>query len=255
VASEYLFMLVILALVVLTILIGVFAHVSRDQRRIMRAVFERLNFSRHAGRRPSGPETRPVKQDSVREPITEKDSEAELARLKSVIRERKQLALETDIPHHLWGLYKIHFLSNSNQSLEPFIKEDEWYKVKTVRISSQNGLREFEFELKGARYRFTDDEERQGWSDNIKNFSLFLYDEKNVCLIEIPMKVRIDKWGSNYSVLSDGPKAFIPGDWIKDFISVKLKHQHLRNKEIRAQKHKERLSEIEDLRDRFGLWE
>ena len=72
-------------------------------------------------------------------------------------------------------------------------------------------------------------------------------------LIEIPRKMRIDKWGRNYSILSDGPNAFLPGGWINDFISVTLKHQHIRNQEIRAQKHQERLSEIEGLKGRFGI--
>ena len=83
--------------------------------------------------------------------------------------------------------------------------------------------------------------------------SLYLYDDSDRCLIEIPMKVKIDKWGRNYSVLSEGPNAFLPGDWVSDFINVKLKHQRIHNQEIREQKHQERLWEIEDLKDRFGI--
>ncbi|NNJ78761.1 MAG: hypothetical protein HKP19_05830 [Xanthomonadales bacterium] len=253
--SEHIFVLVIVGVVALAGLIGAAVHVGRNPRSIAGAILNRLNTARTAGRRSSHSKAPTGSKAGTRELISEADSQAELKRLKAVIEERKRLALETDISHHLWGLYKIHFRSTATQSLDPFIDEDEWYKVKTVRVSSQNGLREFEFELKGARYTFTDDEERQGWSDNIKYFSLSLYDSGKVCMIEIPMKLRVDKWGSNYSISSDGPRAFIPGDWIKDFISVKLKHQHLRNREMRAQKHKERLSEIEDLKDRFGIWD
>jgi hypothetical protein len=67
------------------------------------------------------------------------------------------------------------------------------------------------------------------------------------------MKVRVDRWGRNYSISSDGPDAFLPGDWINDFINATLKQQRIRNQEIRAQKHQERLWEIEDLKDRFGI--
>jgi hypothetical protein len=107
--------------------------------------------------------------------------------------------------------------------------------------------------LQGAKYQFVDDEEKQGWRENIKFFSLFLYDDSDRCLIEIPMKMRVDKLGRNYSILSDGPKAFLPGGWLNDFVNVTLIHQHIRNQEIRAQKHQERLFEIEDLKDRFGI--
>jgi hypothetical protein len=255
VPSEHIFLLAIVGIVALAGLIGAAVHVSRNSRGIASSILDRLTFVRGARRRPSHSKAPTGAEAGSKELVSEADSQAELERLKAVIEERKRLALETDISHHLWGLYKIHFRSTATQSLDPFIDEDEWYKVKTVRVSSQNGLREFEFELKGARYTFADDEERQGWSDNIKYFSLSLYDSGKLCLIEIPMKLRVDKWGSNYSISSDGPRAFIPGDWIKDFISVKLKHQHLRNREMRAQKHKERLSEIEDLKDRYGIWD
>lgn len=255
VTSESVFVIVIVGLVALTAVIAAAVHVSRNPRRFARLVSKRLNIARRARRRPSRAASSPDGESSAGKAISEADAEAELKRLQAVIEERKRMAMETDISHHLWGLYKIHFRSAAAQSLDPFIEEDEWYKVKTVRVSNQNGLREFEFELKGARYTFTDNEERQGWSDNIKYFSLFLHDAKRTCLIEIPMKLRVDKWGSNYSISSEGPRAFIPGDWIKDFISVKLKHEHLRNREIRAQRHQERLSEIEDLKDRFGIWD
>ncbi len=59
--------------------------------------------------------------------------------------------------------------------------------------------------------------------------------------------------GRSYSILSDGPRAFLPGDWVNEFIRVKLKHQRLQSQEIRDQKHQERLWEIEDLKDRFGI--
>jgi hypothetical protein len=125
--------------------------------------------------------------------------------------------------------------------------------VKILQVSTQNGLNEFEFELKGAKYKFVDDEEKQGWRMNSKIFSLFLYDDSDRCLIEIPMKMKVDSSGRNYSILLGGPNAFIPGDWINDFIKVKLKHQSIRNHEIREQKHQERLFEIKDLKDRFGF--
>ena len=125
--------------------------------------------------------------------------------------------------------------------------------MKILKVRTENDLNKLEFELKGDKYRFIDDEETQGWSLNQKTFSLFLYDETGRCLIEIPMKLRVDSSGRNYSVASGGPEAFLAGDWIKDFINVKLKHQSIRNQEIRAQKHQERLREIEDLKGRFGI--
>jgi hypothetical protein len=185
----------------------------------------------------------------------EEKTKAELSRLRKRIEERKQVAQETDITHHLWGLYKIIFLSAEQSSLNQQIQDDEWYAVKIQRARSGDGLNEFEFELKGASYKFVDDEERQGWSDNLKYFSLFLYDASGRCLIEVSMKVRVDKMGRSYSVMSDGPKAFLPGDWMNDFINVKLKNQSIRNRETRSQKHQERLREIEDLKDRFGIWD
>lgn len=250
--SEQLFLVV---LVVFAVIVGVILYTSKNGQRIKRVIFDRLHTSFDMQRRkPQVPEQR-VTASEGEDLISEKNSTIELERVKKVIEDRKRIAMEADISHHLWGLYKNHFLFTSDQSLEPHIPDGEWYNVKTLRTSNQDGLNEFEFELKGARYKFVDDEERQGWSDKIKFFSLFLYDDANRCLIEIPMKVRVDKLGRNYSISSDGPRAFLPGGWIKDFISVKLKHQRLHNQAIRAQKHRERLSEIEDLKDRFGIWD
>jgi hypothetical protein len=176
-----------------------------------------------------------------------------LERLQKLIEDRKQLAMDTDISHHLWSLYKNHFRFTSPQSLDPYNQDGDWYGVKILQASTKNNLNKFEFELKGAKYKFIDDEENRYWSDNVKLFSLFLYDESDHCLIEIPMKVKTDKWGRKYSLLSGGPKAFLTGGWTNDFTNATLIHQSIRNKEIRAQKHQERLWEIEDLKDRFGI--
>ena len=137
--------------------------------------------------------------------------------------------------------------------MDRLLQEGEWYSVKILRASTRNGLNEFEFTLQGANYKFIDDEENQGWGDKTKFFSLFLHDDSGRCIIEVPMKVTIDKGGRNYSVLSGGPKAFLPGRWVNDFINVKLKQQRIYNQEIREQKHQERLWEIDDLKKRFGI--
>jgi hypothetical protein len=150
-------------------------------------------------------------------------------------------------------LYKNHFRFTNPQSLDPLNQDGEWYGVKILQVSIKNNLNKFEFELNGAKYKFIDDEENRNWSDKVKFFSLFLYDDSDHCLIEIPMKVKVDRWGRKYSVLSGGPKAFLPGGWTNDFINATLINQSIRKKEIRAQKHQERLWEIEDLKDRFGI--
>jgi hypothetical protein len=253
--SEQLFVLVIVAIAAITVSVGSIMYAYVNRHRIKRVIFDRLHTASDSQqRKPLVPDPF-VTGDEPEDLISEEDSETELKRLKKLIEDRKRIAKDIDISHHLWGLYKHHFRFASAQSSDPYINGSEWYNVKTLRSSAQDGLNEFEFELKGARYRFVDDEERHGWSDNIKFFSLFLYDDSNRCLIEIPMKVRVDKLGRSYSISSDGPNAFLPGGWIKDFISVKLKQQSLHNRAIRAQKHRERLSEIRDLKDRFGIWE
>jgi len=179
-------------------------------------------------------------------------SEAELERLQGLIRDRKQIAWKSDISHHLWNLYKNQFRSSA-QSSDRNLPEGKWYDLKFLQASSGNGQNCFEFELNGVRYTFIDDEEKQGWCENMKYFSLYLYDDSDHCLIEVPIKLRVDRWGSNYSVSSESPTAFLPGDWINDFIKTTLKHQSIRNQEIRAQKHQERLWEIKELKDRFGI--
>jgi hypothetical protein len=67
------------------------------------------------------------------------------------------------------------------------------------------------------------------------------------------MKTTVDGLDRKYLFASGGPRAFLSGSWINDFIYVNLKHQRMRNQEIRAQKHQERLFEIEELKDRFGI--
>lgn len=251
-SGETLFALVIVVVVIFGIAI---VQLGKHQQRIRRLVLDRLDaLSRILRRREDEPDGSVVGSRS-KAVSDEEESRAELKRLQRLIEDRKQVARETDISYHLWGLYRDHFLGDGQHSTDRFSRNGEWYDVTIHRAGENNGLNEFEFELKGDRYRFVDDEEAQGWCETIKLFSLYLYDGSGRCLIEIPMKVRVDKRGRAYSIVSDGPKAFLPGDWINDFINVKLKNQSIRNREIRAQKHKERLSEIEDLRDRFGIWE
>jgi hypothetical protein len=250
--SEQLFVLVIVVIVVIVVIMVATMQVRKNRHRIKRMIFDRLNISPEAGqRKPHEPE-QPF-TDSEPTVMTAEESKIELETLRKLIEDRKQVAMDTDISYHLWGLYKSLLQHTRPQSLDRYIQGGEWYDVKILQVSTQNGLNEFEFELKGAKYKFVDDEEKQGWRMNSKNFSLFLYDDSDRCLIEIPMKMKVDSSGRNYSISSGGPNAFIPGDWINDFINVKLKHQSIHNQEIRAQKHQERLFEIEDLKNRFGF--
>lgn len=183
----------------------------------------------------------------------EERSEAELKALLRRIEDRKQIARDTDLLHHLWGFYAIFFRNEDSPLVGASTSAGKWYDVKVTQVDSHDGLNEYRFELMGGRYRFVDDEDRHGWCENYKFFSLYLYDDEDRCLVEVPIKRKVDKRGSTFSIATGGPKAFLPGDWIHNFINVKLKHQYLRNQDIRAQKHQERLWEIEDLRGRFGI--
>lgn len=208
-------------------------------------ILDRVNIS------PKGEQR--MRNEPERSVTAEEKSKAELEKLQRIIEDRKRIARETDVSYHLWELYRSFFRGPDPQSLDPMVHDGEWYDVKTLKVSTRNGLNEFEFELQGRKYRFVDDEERQGWRENLKYFSLFLYDDSDRCLIEIPMRMRVDSEGRDYAILLDGPTAFLPGHWINDFINVRLKHQSIRNHEIRSQKHRDRLREIEDLKTRFGI--
>lgn len=247
--SELLFVLVILAVVLI-----VFAaiQISKNRHRVKRAILNRLKTIPWSWRGKATGAERPLTQLDHRV-LTAEESEAELDRLQRLIEDRKRVARNADLPHHLWGLYKNLLRYTHTQSPDPSIQDGHWYDVKLLQVKTHSGLHKIEFELKDTKYKFVNDEENQNWADRTKFFSLSLYDDSGRCLVEVPMKLKIDKWGRNYSVLSDGPKAFLPGDWVSDIINVKLKHQSLRNQEIRAQKHQDRLSEIEDLKDRFGI--
>jgi hypothetical protein len=247
--SELLFVLLIVVIVGVVVAI---MQVSKNRHWIKRVILDRLNMSHEAGRRKPREPEQPF-AESEPKVLTAEESKAELERLQKLIEDRKQIAWETDISHHLWGLYKSLLPYISPHSLDSYIQDGEWYDVNILQVSAQNGLNTFEFELKGAKYKFVDDEEQQGWRENMKIFSLFLYDDADRCLIEIPMRMNVDSSGRRYSISSNGPKAFLLGDWINDFINVKLKHQSMRNQEIRAQKHQERLCEIENLKSRFGI--
>lgn len=247
--SEQLFVLVILAIVVIVVAA---IQISKGRHRIKRVLLSLLKTIPRAWQRKAPGVEGPLAQLDPRA-LTAEESEAELDRLQRLIEDRKQIARNADLPHHLWGLYKNLLRYTHTESLDPSVQDGRWYDVKILQVKTQSGLHEIEFELKDAKYKFVNDEENQNWSDRTKYFSLFLYDDSDRCLVEVPMKLKVDRWGRNYSVLSDGPKAFLPGDWVSDIINVKLKHQSLRNREIRAQKHQDRLSEIEDLKDRFGI--
>jgi len=246
------FMLVIMVVIVPVIAVGAFL-LGKHRDRIRRRVLDRLRTRFGAGQ-PASPEPeRRFVPDGPRVLSEEERSLAELERLQRIIAGRKKIAWESDISYHLWGFYKDHLRNADPGYLDRHAPEGEWYEVRVLKAGAQNGLRRAEFDLKGARYVFVDDEERHAWTDKIKLFSLSLHDDSGRCLIEIPIKVRVDRWGSHYSVVSDGPNAFRPGDWVSDFVNVILKHQSLRNREIREQKHRDRLWEIEELKDRFGI--
>ena len=243
---------IIVGIMLIMVTMVAIKQLSKSRHRNKRAVLGQLNISPQAGQRKTNEPGQPF-TESEPKVLTAEESEAELERLQKFIEGQKQIAWNTDISHHLWDLYKNLLPRTSPHSWDGYIQDGEWYDVKILQASTQDGLSKLEFELKGARYTFIDDEEKQGWRDLMKFFSLFLYDDSDRCLIEIPMKMKVDSEGSHYSILSGGPNAFLPGGWISDFIKVKLKHQRIRNQEIRAQKHQERLDEIEELKARFGI--
>ena len=226
-------------------------QISKNRLQIKRWILNRFNVGSKVGPAESW---EPGRSDAERgsSDLTPEESKAELQRLHKFVEVQKQIAWDTDIAYHLWGLYRTLFRPSGAHPLERYVEDGEWYKVKILKASSNDGLNQYEFELKGARYKFVDDEERQDWHVKMKLFSLFLYDESGRCLIQIPMKMIIDGLGSSYAIAAGGPKAFLSGSWINDFINVELKHQSMRNQEIREEKHRERLCEIEDLKNRFG---
>lgn len=228
-ASEQLLILAIVVIVVITVAI---VQVRKNRHRIKRVVLE---------------------WSEPRVPTAEEMSKAELERIQELIKDRKQIAGKTDISYHLWSLYISHFRCSSPQSMDHKNQDGKRYDLKILQVSTKNNLNKFEFELNGTKYKFVDDEEKQSWRIHMKYFSLFLYDDSDRRLIDIPIKLRVDGEGKSYSIGSDAPKAFLPGGWINEFIYASLKHQSIRNQEIRAQKHQERLWEIEDLKDRFGI--
>ncbi len=242
----------LLIVIVVAVIVAAIILVRKNQQRIKRIILDRFNVSPKAGRRTPPEPEQPFTGSETRV-LTAEQSEAELERLQKLIEDRKQIARDTDISHHIWGLYKSLLRYTSPHSLDRYIQDGAWYNVKILRVSNKSGLNEFEFELKGAKYKFVDDEEKQGWRVSTKLFSLFLYDDSDRCLIEIPMKTHVHSEGRQYSISSDGPNAFLPGGWINDFINVKLKHQSIHNQEIREQKHQERLSEIKELKERYGI--
>lgn len=248
--GELLFILVIVVIVA----IGAAAvRLSKDGDRINRLALDRFYLSPEVEQpKPNQPE-QPISASESHDLTTEESSKVELERLQKLINDRKKIAWETDISYHLWNLYKSHFRGIGPQLLNPYSQDGKWYELKTLQATTINDVNKFVFELNGARYKFVDDEEKQGISDNMKLFNLFLYDESDRCLMNIPMKLRIDDTGKRYSISSDSPKAFILGSWLSDFIKVSLKHQNIRNQEIRAQQHQERLREIEELKDKFGI--
>ena len=248
--GEQFFVLMIVAIVIIMVAI---IQVSKNRYRIKRALLRFLKVFSSLGQGKLHDSQDPHFEIKTEGLASAADSKAEIERLRHIIEDRKQNARECDISYHLWGLYKSHFRNAKPQTFDRYAQEDEWYAVKILRSNTENGINKFDFELSGSTYKFVDDEENQGWCENLKYFSLFLYDESDRCLIEIPMKIKADRWGRRYSISSDGPKAYIPGEWVKQFINVKLKNQRMRNQDILSQKHQERLSEIQDLKERFGI--
>lgn len=251
--NEVIFILVIVLVVLLTACAIAIRRLMQRRNSIRKAILQRLGNAL----RPASDESAssaPAQPGNGTTSLSDEEKViAELQRLEALVEDRKQIAKSSDISYHLWEFYESHFHPRARRTANTHAPIDGWEETRILRSDSRNGLNECSFELKGGRFRFVDDEEQRGWCENIKFFSLSLYDERDRCLIEIPMKVRVDRNGNNYSIGTGGPTAFIPGLWVNDFINTKLKHQFKRTREIRERKHQERLQEIEDLKNRFGL--
>lgn len=242
-------------LVLVIVVIAALIIFGDSRRWIMRRFFSRPRPDPEPAPQPrTSPEMEQrYTEAELRLMTAEEKSESEIKRLENLIEDQKQIARDTDISYHLWNLYESHFRDDSGFSSGNGVQNGKWYDVTILKSSTRNGLKKIDFELMGKRYTFADDEEQQGWRDQIKLFSLFLYDDSGRCLFENPMKIRVDGDGRKYSILSHGPEAFLQGDWVKNFINVNLKHQHMRNQDFREQKLQERLREIEELKGRFGI--
>lgn len=247
--GEHIFMLSIGAMLIVTIGLVL---LSKNRFRINFAVLDLLK-NRIAAQPRATRVMESARTSGDPDDLGEAESRAELARLQELVEDQKQIARDTDIAYHLWGLYRSLQQHADPKSGAHFVQDGEWYDVNILQVSTANGLNKYDIELKGSRYTFVDDEEQQAWRVNLKYFTLFLYDESGRCLIEIPMKTSVDGMVRRYSIAAGGPKAFLSGSWINDFIYVKLKQQRLRNQEIREQKHQERLAEIEELKEKFGI--
>ena len=202
--GELLFML---AMVVIAVAI---LHKSKNLHRIKRVILDRLNISPEAEQRKPHEPKRPVTESEPKVlTLTEEEmSKAELERLQKLIGDRKKSAWETDISYHLWNLYKTYFRCTSPPSMDRYNQDGKWYDLKILQASTKNNLNKFEFELNGVKYKFVDDEEKQGWGDKIKYFNLFLYDDSDCCVIDIPMQVRVDRWGRIIPFYQTGQKHF-----------------------------------------------
>ena len=98
--SEQFIVLVILIVIIVVAIM----QVSKNRRRIKRAILNRFNVKTEARQqRPHEPE-QPFTESEPRV-MTAEESKVELERLQKLIEDRKQIAMDTDISHHLWGLY------------------------------------------------------------------------------------------------------------------------------------------------------
>lgn len=246
-AVELIFVLLLVAVVVT---VAVIVRVGKNKQGANRRDWQRFYLD------PEAEQSKPDRLISEIAPealTTEESSKVELELLQKLINDRKKIAWATDLSYHVWNLYKSNFRSVDPLAMNSYSHDGKWYELKIIRAKTIDDLRISEFELSEVRYKFVDDEEKHKISDNMKLFNLHLYDDSDRCLMSIPMKLRVNDLGKSYSISSDSPKAFILGSWIKDFVNVSLKHQNIRNQEIREQMHQERLREIKELKDRFGI--
>lgn len=249
-SKEQSFVLVIVVISVAAVLLILLGKHGKRIARVLRGWLVEL---RQALLRPFRKSIREEAPEIASDAAAEEQTEAEWLRLQKVVEERKREARNSDISYHLWDFYLKYFRPSAHESPVRHWLEDTDDSVRIIRSGSPNGINETEFLLKQERYRFSDEEERQPWFNNSKSFSFYLHDATGRCLIEVPMRARVYRDSRQYSIVSGGPEAFIPGDWIQEFINLRLRREHLRKRQIRQQKHEQRASEIEDLKKRFGV--
>jgi len=168
-----------------------------------------------------------------------------------IVSKRQKLAKSTNITEHVWNVFSPSFRFRSEFNRDSYEKTDNTIELSYTEKTIEGGTEQHYFQLHGNSYILVASKGSNWLPDGSTEFyEITLSDSKRYTLLLFRAYDQGDDMGSNY-IPSGSPEAFVPGDWVGDFLAASQKYNSI----IKIEREESRNSNenIEDLKSRYGI--